>query len=391
MITRPLASTAALFAVLLAAPLAWADRIALLPSRGGADPAARVALDGDLGRSLAALGHTLVPAPEVSAAITTYVTDGVADTTEEYRAVGAATHADWVLVGSVEPAVTTERVELVAALIKAGRVESVAREVEKARAQAQIQEMLAVLVRPEGIGAGALPWERINPAAPPPAPPAPPPPVAPPPAPPAPPPPPAVPPVDGRAHVNYPLGASGDTWPPYSGGKRGFIGATIGFALPAVRPSVPAGVMQPKGTSFTGAVRGGVAVTDLGLEPFAELGGNLAGPRALWLAAGARWMFSPALSRGADGVLAGAPFYIGPEILVGGFFQLGANVVDDKSLGTYTSGTEAHPMLGAALDLAYALSPSFQLEMNLGNLRWVPVSNGSILVLGATLGASVRF
>ncbi|MFT3773834.1 MAG: hypothetical protein QM820_51345 [Minicystis sp.] len=389
MLSRRLASASALFAVLLAAPLAWADRIALLPSRGGADPAARAALDADLGRGLAALGHTLVPGPEVSAAITTNVTDGVADTQEEYRAVGAATRADWVLVGTVDPAVTTERVEITASLIKLGRVESVAREVEKARAQPQVQEMLAVLVRPEGIGAGALPWERINPAAPPP-PPAP---VLPPPpqAPPPPPPPPAVPPVDGRAHVNYPLGTPGDTWPPYTGGKRGFIGATLGFSLPVVRPAPPAGVSPPRGTSLVGAVRGGYAVTDLGLEPFAELGGNLAGPRALWIAAGARWMFAPALSRGPDGVLAGAPFYIGPEILVGGFFQLGASAIDSKNLGSFSSEAAAHPILGLSLDLAYALAPSFQLEAGLGNLRWVPVEGGSLLVLGATLGASIRF
>ncbi len=54
-----------------------------------------------------------------------------------------------------------------------GRVESVAREVERPKQPAQVQEMLAVLLRPEGIGAGALPWESVNPAAPRPAPPAP--------------------------------------------------------------------------------------------------------------------------------------------------------------------------------------------------------------------------
>ena len=34
-----------------AAPAAWADRIALLPSRGGADPAARTTLDGELAKA----------------------------------------------------------------------------------------------------------------------------------------------------------------------------------------------------------------------------------------------------------------------------------------------------------------------------------------------------
>src|SRR4051812_28818471 len=98
---RFLASSLAI-ATLLAAPAAWADRVALLPSRGGgADPAARPALDADLARGLAALGHTLVPPVEVAQALVASVTDGVADTPDEYRALGAATRADWVLVGSV--------------------------------------------------------------------------------------------------------------------------------------------------------------------------------------------------------------------------------------------------------------------------------------------------
>jgi hypothetical protein len=174
-------------ALLLAAPAAWADRVAMLPSRGGDDTGARTTLDSDLAKGLAALGHTLVPAPELAAAVKAKVADGVADTQEEYRAVGNATRADWVLVGSVEPAVSTSRVELTACLVKAGRVEAVAREVAKAKEPAQVQEMLAVLVRPEGIGAGALPWETQGP--PPPTPP-----PAAPPAAPEPPPPPAVPP-----------------------------------------------------------------------------------------------------------------------------------------------------------------------------------------------------
>jgi hypothetical protein len=384
MLSRTFASAIAL-AVLLAAPAAWADRIALLPSRGSADAAPRTALDGDLAKGLAALGHTIVPEPELAAAVKAQVADGVADTQEEYRAVGAATHADWVLVGSVEPAVTTERVEITACLIKLGRVESVAREVEKAKVQPQVQEMLAVLVRPEGIGPGALPWERINPAAPPPPPAAPPPPPAAPP----PPPQPEVPPVDGKAHVAYPTGTT-DVWPVYSGGKRGFVHAGLGFSLPALQPSV-GNTTLPRTTSVTGSLRGGYAVTDLGLELFADFGGNLRGPHALWLDVGARWMFAPAMSRGPDGVRAGVPFYFGPELLFGGFFQLGSNAIDPKTLTSYSVGGASHPMVGLGLDLAYAIAPSFQIEANLGNLRWVPVSGGSVLTLGAELGATVRF
>src|SRR6185312_13452735 len=163
-------------------------------------------------------------------------------------------------------------------------VEEVAREVDRAKEQPQIQEMLVVLVRPEGIGSGALPWEQGLSTPPPKTPEHPLKPAEPPPPPKAPEPPP-VPPVDGRSRVHYPLGSGAEVWPPYSGGKRGFVSALVGFGMPVVRPTVAAG--SSSGAAFVGAIRGGYAVGDLGFEPFAELGGNLFGPRALWLDAGA--------------------------------------------------------------------------------------------------------
>jgi hypothetical protein len=373
---RPFAASLAA-ALLLAAPAAWADRVALLPLRGGADPAPR----GFVEKALAAMGHTLVPAPEVAAAVKSKVVDGVADTQEEYRAVGAATRADWVIVGSVEPAVTTERVELTACLVKAGRVESVAREVEKARDERQIREMVLVLVRAEGIGSGALPWERIDPAKAPPLP-----------EPKAPPAPevPEAPAVEGRARVAYPAGSSGEVWPPYTGGRRAFLGLTSGFSLPVLRPSVPAGAKLPLGLAYVGALRGGYAAGDRGLELFAELGGNLAGPGGLWLAGGARWMFAPAMKRGADGVRAGAPFYLGPELLAGGFFQLGTSKLT-TDLQSYSTAGSARAVVGASLDLAYAIAPFLQLEADLGNLRVIPGGGGVLITVGATLAAVVRF
>ncbi len=371
-------------AVLLAAPSAFADRIALLPSHGGANPDARVALDGELARGLAALGHTVVAGNAAASG----VADGVADTPEEYRQVGVATRADWVLVGSVEPAVTTTRVELVAALMQLGRIESVAREVEIAKADAQVQEMLRVLVRPEGVGAGELPWEKGIPV-----PPKPPPaqvatPVITPPPPPVitPPPPLSPPPPAGKAAIEYPLGRR-DVWPAYSGGNRGFFGAVLGFSLPAARPGAASG----SGGSLTGAFRGGYAIGDSGFEPFAEVGGNLVGPPAIWVSGGARFLFSPTLARGSDGGLRGGSFFLGPEASVGAFVRLAGPDVTAENGTVYSGAGEAHPVLGAAFDLVYALSPSFQLEAQLGNLRWVPSSGGSILLVGASLGGSLRF
>lgn len=370
--SRPSVTLGCAAALLLGASPALADRVAVVPSRGGVDSAPREAIDRELARALTAAGHTLVPAPEIAAAMKAQVIDGAADTQEEYRGVGVATRADWVIAAQVEPAVTTERVEIAACLVKPGRVESVAREVEKARAARQIEEMLRVLVRAEGVGAGALPWERIDPGKAPPAPER-----------------PAVPAVDGRARVAYPIASGGEVWPPYSGGKRGFVSAALGFSMPVVRP-LAAGVGAPSGAALVAAARGGYAVTDLGLEPFIELGGNLLGPRALWILGGARWMFAPLMRRGADGVREGAPFFLGPEIVAGGFFQLGESALDASSLGSYSSGVAARPILGGGLALSLALARSFQIDAGLGNLRWMPSSGGSLLVLGATLGATLR-
>jgi hypothetical protein len=190
----------------------------------------------------------------------------------------------------------------------------------------------------------------------------------------------------------YPLGSSGDVWPPYAAGKRGFASVSAGFALPVVRPAPPPGATTSRGTSFVGAVRGGYAIGDLGFEPFVELGGNLAGPRALWLDLGARWMLSPTLKRGQDGVLAGAPFFMGPELLVGTFVALpSGSVISTQNGGVYSAPASARALVGAALDLSYALAPSFSLEAQLGNLRFVPGGSGAILLTGAALGATVRF
>lgn len=374
---RGYAGSLIVVAVLLAASPAMADRVALVPSRGGADRAPREALDRDLEQVLTSAGHTLVPGAEVAAALKKHVIDGAADTQEEYRAVGVAARAEWVIGASVDPAVTTARVEIAACLVKPGRVESVAREVEKARAAKQVAEMVRVLVRPEGIGAGALPWEKIDPSKP--SKPEPEKPAV-----------PAVPTIDGRARVAYPIGAAGEVWPPYSGGKRGFVSASLGFSLPVVRPGASGG-SAAGGLAFVGEARGGVAITDLGLELAIALGGNLAGPRALWITGGARWMFAPAMRRGADGVREGVPFFIGPAITAGAFFQLGTSALDPVTLEPYSTAVSAHPVIGGGLDLAFALARSFQLEASLGNLRWVPSSSGSLLVLGATLGATLRF
>ncbi len=98
-------------------------------------------------------------------------------------------------------------------------------------------------------------------------------------------------------------------------------------------------------------------------------------------------MFAPALKRGPDGVLAGVPFFLGPEILGGAFVEL-ARPRRRPAAPCTRAPAEGRGLFGASLDLAYALSPSFQLESQLGNLRVVPGGAGTVLLSGATLGAA---
>ncbi|WP_437505598.1 hypothetical protein [Sorangium sp. So ce1099] len=378
MIRRAL-SCAAAAALMAIAPAALADRVAMLPARGGTDAAARSAAEADVARALAALGHTPAPDSAVAAALKG-VADGVADTADEYRAVSAQTGAEWVLTGTVEPAVTTTRVELTAYLASTGRVESVAREVDRDQSSRQTQEMLAVLLRPEGLGVGELPWERPVRAPPASAPPPsaggavvlPPVPAA-----------PAAPPAN-EVLMAYPLGPE-RVWPAYSGGRRAAVSASLGAAVAAARLPGASG----SAASLVGAARVAYALGDRGFELFAGGGGNLVGPFAAWLEGGARLLLTPSLAP-QDGAWRAFPLHVGPALHLGAFFRSGAGVVGPGG-ATYRGDLEVHPVLGASLDVVLALSSSVQLEAQLGNLRWVPAGDGSLLLLGATLGAGARF
>ncbi|XXY54944.1 hypothetical protein WME91_27815 [Sorangium sp. So ce269] len=378
MIRRAL-SCAAAAALMAIAPAALADRVAMLPARGGTDAAARSAAQADIARALAALGHTPAPDGAVAAALKG-VADGVADTADEYRAVSAQTGAEWVLTGTVEPAVTTTRVELTAYLASTGRVESVAREVDRDQSSRQTQEMLAVLLRPEGVGVGELPWERPVRAPPASAPPPsaggtvvlPPVPAA-----------PAAPPAN-EVLMAYPLGPE-RVWPAYSGGRRFAVSASLGAAVAAARLPGASG----SAASLVGAARVAYALGDRGFELFAGGGGNLVGPFAAWLEGGARLLLTPSLAP-QEGAWRAFPLHVGPALHLGAFFRSGAGVVGPGG-ATYRGDLEVHPVLGASLDVVLALSSSVQLEAQLGNLRWVPAGDGSLLLLGATLGAGARF
>jgi hypothetical protein len=178
-----------------------------------------------------------------------------------------------------------------------------------------------------------------------------------------------------------------DVWPPYAAGRRFFVGVGQGFSIAAARPGPAAG----DAWSIVGHARAGYAVGDLGIELFAQLGGNLVGPRAIWIEGGARWMLTPSLHR-SGGMLRGLSFHMGPELTVGAFGRLAGPDVTAPDGTTYESESSFHPTVGVALGMALQMSPLFQVEGQIGNFRWVPLGDeGSLVLLGATLGATLRF
>ncbi|WP_170228759.1 hypothetical protein [Polyangium fumosum] len=388
--------------LLLSAAPALADRVVVLPSQGSAAPAARLGFDQDIMRGAASLSHSIASEVETQAALVR-IADGTADTPEEYATVANSLRANWILSARVEPAATTTRVEIAAYLATLGRVESVARDVDPQKQAVQVQEMLAVLMRPEGVGASALPWEQPLP------PPPPPPPIPPPPPPlqqqpplppfgtpqtpwnmgqfmPPPPPPPPQPASKNEVSMKYLGGSRQTVWPPYAAGKPVFLSALIGFSAAASSGSRATGGAG----AFVGALRGGYAIGESGLELFAGLAGNLAGPPALWIDLGGRWLFSPTVNTAPDGRKEGFSFHVGPELFLGPFVRLGSTLTAPNGV-TYEGRSTGHFSIGGALDLVVGLSPALRIDAQLGNLRFVPTEDGTLVLMGATLGMTYRF
>ncbi|MFO0612424.1 MAG: hypothetical protein U0414_07545 [Polyangiaceae bacterium] len=355
-----LARVLVVIAAAAAAPPAFADRIAILPPTG-ASPEELAKLDADLAAGVQALGHTLVPRADVSAALADPAFSTRAP--DALLALGKKLGADWILTATEDPAVQTERIEIGAAYEKQGRFELVAREVEKAASGDQVKEMLGVLLRPEGIGTGALPWENR----------------------------PVVPPPPPNKDSNDTVTVIGPEKPkpeepakpkaPYGGGRMGFLTAGLGVDGLVVTPADTRG----GAASFVGVIRGGVAILDTGLEPYAQLGGHLAGPSAVWLEVGIRWMGIAILHD-----VGGIGLHLGPS-LHGGLFILPGSTSVAPDGNTYSTPTDATGTIALSLDGALRIAERVQLDAHLGELRWVPVDSGSTLSLGANIAGGVRF
>jgi len=340
---------------------ARADKVALLPPAGGDSASADAKLGDDVASGLAALGHTLLPAADVATALKDPAFS--ARTPDTLAALAKKLGADWVINATEASAVTTERVEIGASYGSAGRFQLVGREVDKDTSPAEIQEMLAFLLRPEGIGTEAPPWEKTAPK---------------------PPPPPAKK-TDETIKVTKPeeKPAPKPETPkePYGGGHVGFLAAGLGADGLVVRPTGARG----SAASLVGVIRGGAEILDTGLEPYAQIGGHMAGPASVWIEAGVRWMGIPILhDKGGVGL------HLGPSVH-GGVFVLPGHTTTLPDGTTYSTSAQATGTIAGAFDAALRIVDRVQIDAQLGEVRYAPGANGATVSVGANVTGGVRF
>ncbi len=317
---------------------ARADLVLLLPARGQvAGAMLSSTLERETRFSIVEVGHKLVDQQEFTGALR-QIPDGSPDDADEFATLARFAHADWVVLPTVFPQDSDHRLELVAYYAKGARSESVTRDVETDKIHAQVVEMLRVLLRAEGVGTAALPWEtsavRPAPTTPPLAP---------------------VPEPKTPARSVAPVPST--PWPLF------FAGVGVGVSSAVSRPEQAAG----SSTSSAVTARAGVSPAepiDLGLQ----LTSSMSGPRATTVDASARYLIP----------VAGPTLRVGPEAGVGVFVAHGGS--ESKSL-----------LVRATVAASLTVSQSFAVDAQLGDLRWVPASSGTIVLAGATLHGVLRF
>lgn len=357
---RLIVSLLTVLLLLCAASPALADKVAVLPftaPKGLSKPEVDLARKWTREAAIAR-GH-VPPSDSEMLSAEMAVKDGTPDTSQEYLAAGRASGAQWTVTGQVErhdapPAklpdgtmeegYTTYRIELEVAQVETGRVESLAREIDPDEAPAQIGEMLALLVRPEGIRNAQLPWDNSAPHK-----------RKPKPKPPAPPPPPPPPPEPAKPVVKH----------AYAENHPAALGLSIGFSNALSRPS------EARGPSNAMPI-GGVFAYAIEQVPGIELRGvftsQAIGPKALEISAGGRY---------AIPVLPQYRIFIGPELLLGAHVALGA----DK-----TARFLGH---GSAF-VAWGIGEQLQLELA-GDLATAFGGTGTLVLGGGTVRALFRF
>ncbi len=331
-------------ALVLAAPAAWADKVAVLKFHGSGLASAELLAARAVTRDAAvAKGHVFPTDAELMQAETS-VHDGVADTSAEYREAGRVAGADWTVAGRADATPAGGyHLELEVCQIASGRVESVARDIDGPTAKADVEEMLAFVLRPAGIGQETPPWlGKGKPKPPPPQP-------VPPPQPPPPPPPPKVP--EQPPHA-------------YAEGHPIIVGLGLGVSSAVKRPARASGPT----TSMIVDGFGGYAIESVrGLELRANVGITAVGPSAFTLDGGARYAFA---------VLPRQQIYVGPEVAIGAFVTEGA-----KKQGYFLTHGSAF--------IAWEPHPMVQVEL-VGDLS-LAVGGDTFVLGGGTVRGTARF
>lgn len=333
-----LAGLGVLWAAVATASAAQADVVLLLPARGQV-PGAMLSsiLETETRYGVIEVGHKLVEPQEATGALR-QVPDGTPDNSDEFAAMARFARADWVVLPTVFPQDRNYRLELVAFQAQGGRSESVTRDIDTDKVHQQVVEMLRVLLRPEGVGTGALPWEMPGAAARQPSPT------------------PAAKPRTAPAPGPETPQPSGP-WPLF------FAGAGVSLNSALSRPDQATG----SSTSAAFAARAGISPVqpvDIALQ-FATA---LSGPRSTMIDASARYLIP----------VAGATFRVGPEAGAGVFLAHGG--AESKSL-----------MLRATIAASLAVSKNVSVEATAGDFRWIPASSGTVVLAGGTLQGVVRF
>lgn len=341
---RVLASLAAASVFLFALP-ALADKVAVLKFTG--DVNQTQAAHDATARAATAKGFTLPTSSEMVTAEVA-VRDTVPDNSEEYVAAGKASGSEWTVAGRVRPIDGGYHLEVEACQVQSGRVESLSRDIDPSDQDAEIAEMLAILLRPEGIAGADIPWERPGAPKPKPKPKPPEPPPQPPP-PPTPLPPPPAPAVRHTYAEHAPL-------------ALGLYGEGLGAVA---RPGRAAG---PRGSFELGASAAYAIESVPGLEIRADGAFAAAGPSAIYFDGGARYALM---------LVPTARIFAGPEAGVGGFFTLGG----DKT-GRF--------LLRGALVAGIGIGEHVQLEA-FGDANAAAGGSGTLVLLGGGARALVRF
>ncbi len=333
--TRRIPAVAIAFTLMLSAATAFADRVANVHARGTASADDRARVEKAAGDAIHALGDT-TPEPKE-------IVDGEAaagsliGTSAGLVAVGKTTGSEWVVEATVAPRAAGLRLDLKVCKVASGRVETASRDLDLGGdLVAQIKEMLALMLRPQGIADDPLPWLGGPPAAP---------------ASPKPPEPPPKPPVPTPgAPATPPL-------PPPEYGRPGSVLMGIGGGAYGIlaRPN------DARGGRTLGAfdVDVGYSLPSMRQLEFTALVGGYFGPAgALRIEGGARYMWP--LTR---------------AVALGAAASVGV-------LAATTSSATVRLTLGASPVVAIALGGPFQLDLIAPSLRVSPGAGGALGFLG---------